>query len=764
MKLSHVIILILTFTFNLLCNAQGHREFWFVAPEVSAGHGEAPVFFRITTFDEPTEVSISSPANPEFNTLTITIPANSQYTTPENAFDLDHLENRPSNTINNKGILISARDADISVYYEVASPVNPDKFTLKGKNALGTEFYIPSQNLYHNQRNLNPLGTEKVDIVATEDNTEVIIVSTENVIGHDAGETIQITLNRGQSYCLENLNLYHTSSLAGTHVTSDKPIAITISDDSINERMDYRGAYDLIGDQLIPTSVIGTEYVVVNTATLNNTITKVFVLATEDNTIIEINGDQMLTQMLSRGEQTVLDITPDNMHIESDKPIYVYQLASLRYSGTNEIGSAILPHIACTGSHTVGLKRIFNDNFFMQLLVKGKDRNNFSINNHLGQSFSYLDNINWIEVEGTNWGNINETWFTANIDLGNEIGTTNPYFVSNSTGLFHLSLLEENGSSASFGYFSSFGSYNIIEGTSNACVGDNVVLRAREPMRSYCWTSDLTGNTVLSTSQELAVTETATYLLTAELNFGGCELTNSFEVTFSQPEIDLGEDAVACPGESLIFGSDNTENNYIWSNGSTLNQTSVDVTVNHDQVLSVVVTDTEGCTNSDEVLITAFHVAEPSIITTQNPFSLELTNADEYERLEWWFEGNNIGSTATIQPSMAGSYHLKAFSSDGCETTKTVLVEDIALLAQENSTNKSLLVASLDANNNLIIKCDRSLIGYQLRLYDITGQISLKTSIVNTQTLISKSELKSGLFIIQATNGSKTYHLKTFMR
>jgi hypothetical protein len=48
--------------------------------------------------------------------------------------------------------------------------------------------------------------------------------------------------------------------LGGTRVESNKPIAISTSDDSVAANP-YAGCRDLIGDQIVPTSIIGTEYV-----------------------------------------------------------------------------------------------------------------------------------------------------------------------------------------------------------------------------------------------------------------------------------------------------------------------------------------------------------------------------------------------------------------------------------------------------------------------------------------------------------------------
>ena len=45
---------------------------------------------------------------------------------------------------------------------------------------------------------------------------------------------------------------------------SDKKIAVTVSDDSVNPVgfSPGSGCFDLLGDQLVPTDVIGKEYIV----------------------------------------------------------------------------------------------------------------------------------------------------------------------------------------------------------------------------------------------------------------------------------------------------------------------------------------------------------------------------------------------------------------------------------------------------------------------------------------------------------------------
>ncbi|HHX62630.1 MAG TPA: hypothetical protein GX707_18240 [Epulopiscium sp.] len=266
--------------------AQVGKTFWFVAPEVTYDHNDLGAVLRITALDHDASVTISLPANSDFTPIKRDILAGKQEKIELDDFRLliengslgtnggDFPNTNYSDWTNwtagdafNKGMLIEST-ANITAYYEMANTNNPDRFTLKGDNALGTEFYIPSQNVYENQP-LTPKAREQVDIVATEDSTTITFVLNDDVNFHDGldghlkGVEYTITLNRGETYCLRRTDGSASRNLGGSHITSNKPIAITISDDSI--RHPGIGSYDLVGDQLVPVNVIGREYIVVNT-------------------------------------------------------------------------------------------------------------------------------------------------------------------------------------------------------------------------------------------------------------------------------------------------------------------------------------------------------------------------------------------------------------------------------------------------------------------------------------------------------------------
>ncbi len=659
----------------ILClnlNAQTGTKFWFVAPDAYQGHGDKPLYFRITTFEKSASVTISMPANSSFTPKTENIGAN-MFATIE--VDKKDVENQPANSVNSKGILIES-SAPITVYYEIANVGNPDKFTLKGDNALGKEFYIPSQNVYANMAKYSGNANEKVDIVATEDNTTVTIVPTVDVTGHSKGVPYDINLNLGETYSIEYRDISASASMAGTYITSNNPIALTITDDSINET-DH--PHDIIGDQMIPTSIIGTEYIAVRTSTDTNAAQKVFVLATEDDTYVFINNDNNLVRHLKRGELSGFDITDNAIYINATKPVYAYQVSGLANinakDNANELGSALLPTIECTGSIRVAFTRVFARNFWVQILTQSKNRDSFVMYDNNKSKVDYIDNLQWIKVKGTDTGNPDETWYSAIINMN--VSTGVPYTIENTKGLFHLSVLDENDpktsvGSVSYGYFSSYGRMR-VEGPSQECDGKEIVLSTSINMSSYLWFSKSTGNSVLSTDREFRANRSDTYWVTAQMLHGGCVITDSLDVEFVMPKISLGNDTIVCPGEIVKYDLPTGYPSYVWSNSNTNNSASISVGEGFAENLSVTVTDEFGCEADADVRIEAFDVPKINLNKTAVCQGQKIINTTTFQKYQWEFKGNILNADPTknfIIPAESGKYTLTVWSVNGCEQSK----------------------------------------------------------------------------------------------
>jgi len=463
---------------NLL--AQTDTEFWFAAPEVSIHNStfDRPIIVRLTAYNQPSTVTISQPANPGFNPIVVNLPANSS-----NSIDLtnwiDQIENKPPDVVLNYGLLITA-STPVTAYYEVVSQqclCNPEIFALKGRNALGTNFFIPSQNFVNNNGTYSPVPYSSFDIVASDDNTIVTITPTNNIVGHPAGSAYNISLNRGQTYSATATSQAAAQHLMGSRVTASKPIAITIKDDLMSGAP-FGGCADLGGDQIVPVDYIGTKYVVVR-GFLNSPFDKVFVMATQNNTNINVDGAFVTT--INSGQTYMVDMPNASRFIESSSPVYVLQLSGFGC----ELGLSILPPIECTGSNSVAITRSTSESLFLNLIVRTGGQNNFLFNGAAG----VINGAAFAPVPGSggNYQFAQVTISTAQLAAGAAA------IVTNTSDFFHLGIIHGTGTGGTrFGYFSNF---NKIEVTADGfaipvCEGFPIQLNANSVFSTatFSWT------------------------------------------------------------------------------------------------------------------------------------------------------------------------------------------------------------------------------------------------------------------------------------
>lgn len=462
-------------TTSLFSFAQIDTEFWFAAPDISSSTGlDRPAFLRIASFKDAGTVTISQPAGGGLPTQVINLPANSSASIDLTAW-LNAIECGPGNTIQNKGIRIVST-AQISVYYEVNhTSRNPELFVLKGKNALGNDFFISSQNFGSNTSLHNPLPYSSFNIIATEDNTVVTITPNKNVVGHTAGVPFTITLNRGQTYAAVATSQANTQHLEGSRISSTKPIAVTLADDLV-VAPGYACA-DLVGDQTIPTNIIGTEYVATK-GYLLGTLEKLFITATANGTTISKDG--ILIATLSAGQTLETNVSNASTYIVASNPVYVYQISGIGC----ELGGAILPPIKCTGSLSTTYTRSSSRSNYLNVLVRAGGESFFKVNG----STSVITAGNFAPVPGT--GN---QWLSASVLLSNSISALDsPVTITNSRTFFHLGVLIGNDrEGTAFGFFSSFNNNyaNASTTTPFICDGGVVSLFADTLLTAtYLWT------------------------------------------------------------------------------------------------------------------------------------------------------------------------------------------------------------------------------------------------------------------------------------
>ncbi|MGM0375736.1 MAG: T9SS type B sorting domain-containing protein, partial [Bacteroidota bacterium] len=677
-------ITILLFFMPLRANAQIDDTFWFTAPEVTSNHGDEEVVLRLTAFDNDAEVTIALPANTGFGEKTVNVAANTQETFQFS--DADIVENKPAGQVNNKGILITS-DVDISAYYEVTHGNNPDKFTLKGNNALGTEFFVPSQNAFQNHHYSTP-AREHADIVATEDGTQVEITVSDEVKGHTAGSTFTVNLNRGETYSLTATSEAADRHLGGTQITSNKPIAVTISDDSI-EVPGEEGCWDLIGDQLIPVSLLGSEYIAMNPLYgegISNGVHKVFVLAVADGTNLYVNENETPKE-LEQGDLLELDITDNALYLNSNKPFYAYEVTGIPHQGPDpptgvELGSAILPNITCTGSSSVSFTRTLNQRFYVQLMTEEKNRDDFQLdgNDNGGGHDDFPDNLNWVQVPGTGDNGTEETWYTATVklgDVGTGLSTGSPYTISNTEGIFHLSILDENDGSMSFGYFSDYTNLRIHE-YELKCMGETLTLETNNTDGTYYWyyEDDMYNPITEDPTLSIEVSEPGKYWVEED---GGCYQTDTVDVEFSMPEFSLGNDTAVCPGESVTWEieANNADDEFLWQPGNvTSNRFEITPDPDEEVEVSLTMTDDLGCSRTESVTVTGYSppVIDWNISGEDICLGDTLKTETEMDGYQWTIDGNTdpADTLSYIVPDHSGEYELTVYTEENCSETQSI--------------------------------------------------------------------------------------------
>jgi gliding motility-associated-like protein len=389
------IVLIALLTTSQKVHAQIDTVFWFAAPWVSPDHdGNKPMAFRISTFANPTTVRVQMPASVYDTTFTVG---------PNTVFShflthlVDSLESNPADEVLRTGFKITS-DELITVVYDFISDLfvispgtsnNPETYSLKGTNGMGTEFVVPFQTLWNNRvltvdNNGDGVITQPkqfFSVVATEDNTTIWISPRCNVIGgHPANVTYSVFLPfAGNVYTCENAVMNTNvpgNSLSGSIVVSDKPVSVTMNDDSVNPS-GGGGCFDLMGDQIVPTDVIGNEYIV-NRGFLNaGSNESIFIVAVENFTTVTVNnGITTTTYTLNQGQTQQYSITQLLTYVSSDKPVYVIHMSGYGC----ELGIAILPPLNCAGSDQVAFARNNAQQFLLNILCKAGTEGAFELN------------------------------------------------------------------------------------------------------------------------------------------------------------------------------------------------------------------------------------------------------------------------------------------------------------------------------------------------------------------------------------------------
>lgn len=495
----------------------------------------------------------------------------------------------------------------------------------------------------------------------------------------------------------------------GSIITSDKPIAVTYSDDSVA----FTSCRDLLSDQLIPTNIIGTEYIA-ERGFLNG-VDRVFVTAANPATEVFLNNDIVPLVVLNVGETYMIELQTPSIYITTSEPAYVFHVSGFGC----EVGGAILPPIVCTGSNIVPFVRSTQEFFGMTILVPAGAEDGFLIDGVAG----IITAADFDFVPGTN-----SEWMYAQIDMSAQIAVGQGLRLENNDERFHLGIINGGASSGCrYGFFSDFSAfkYNIEASATEVCLGGTIEISTNDiPGATYEWTgpNGFTAQGQSISISDLGLDNTGLYIVSGNFPNACVLVSDSIEISvFPLPELEASY-VDLCDGLSLAYNI-----NVVWndpSNGNAIiaygDNTSAAVNTNpmvHEFpnaglfTTTIVATNDFGCVDSVSLEVEVHDI--PDVQINSSSFCSTTVSFDAYYEVNssmlisdvfWIINEDTISADAptvntfTSSGDYAGIYGLVA--TNGCVYNYPFTFFVDSELVLEDFQLPNIITANYDAVND----------------------------------------------------------------
>lgn len=208
------------------------------------------------------------------------------------------------------------------------------------------------------------------------------------------------------------------------------------------------------------------------------------------------------------------------------------------------------------------------------------------------------------------------------------------------------------------------------------CAGNtlSLLLDAGNPGSTYSWN----GSSIF-TSQVFAVSLAGTYSVIVTTAHG-CSASDSVTVTQNAlPTVDIEDNTFYCSGTpfSLVLDAGNPGASYNWNNGAASTQT---YTATGAGTYSVIVTDANGCSNSDSMSIEekplpVVDLGNDTAFCAGTAFSLTLDAQNPGASYSW---NGGVATTQTFTVTEAGTYTVNVTDVYGCSQTHTLVISEHA--------------------------------------------------------------------------------------
>jgi hypothetical protein len=265
------------------------------------------------TGDIATNVTVEYPVNaPTFSTTVAVNPgAVTSVTIP-----LSASQGWTVNTVQNNAVHAFADDEFIAYMINVR-PASSDAALALPVDTMNTEYLVTTNS----GSSIVSSDRGQFAVVAGFDNTTVTITPSNNIVGHVAGVSFNVLLNRGEGYYAESTTAGASGDLTGTIVSADRPVGMTNGNHCTNVPPNVSFC-DHIFEVAQPVASWGMSALVANLPQrTNGTVYRI--LASQDNTTVSQNGGAI--GVINSGQFIETAQITGNHLFSADKPIFVTQ-------------------------------------------------------------------------------------------------------------------------------------------------------------------------------------------------------------------------------------------------------------------------------------------------------------------------------------------------------------------------------------------------------------------------------------------------------
>lgn len=233
----------------------------------------------------------------------------------------------------------------------------------------------------------------------------------------------------------------------------------------------------------------------------------------------------------------------------------------------------------------------------------------------------------------------------------------------------------------------------VLPNSISLCSGDVDSINAGNAGSTYSWSTG-------ATTQKIGIQTSGDYKVTITSSTGCSILDSTVVAVHPLPVVNLGSDLDICPGNSVNLDAGNQGSTYSWNTSAT----SQSIMASNSGDYSVLVTDSNGCQNSDTLHLTLNPAPTNVLPDTFNWCTGTAPNLDAGNSGSSYFWSTGA-MTQTIPVTASGNFSVTITNSYGCTLTASTNVAsrqtpDVALRSDTNICAGETIILDAGAQPN----------------------------------------------------------------